>query len=102
MADEPASTSSVFRSTLFWLAWLLLAISLLIPAPAGSIGSGIPGGSALHVYDMAAAWNVATPGSPGGLRIWQEALLALALYSNVAFIIMPYMLRVANVSSTCK
>ncbi len=90
------------RRTLFWLAWLLLAISLLLPAPAGSTGASMLGGSALNVYTRAIAWSEAAPGSPGSLDLPRMAILALALYSHVMFIIMPYMLRVRSVSAICK
>ena len=100
--EAPANTSFAMRRVLFWLAWLLLALSLALPAPDGSIGAHIIGGSAFHVYDQAMTWNAAVPGSADDLGFGRSALLALALYSNVVFIIMPYMLRVRSVAATCK
>jgi uncharacterized membrane protein YgcG len=102
MSDEPARALIVARRTLFWLAWLLLALSLLIPAPTGTTGASTLGGSALNVYAQAIAWSEAAPGSPGSLGLLRVTTLALALYSHVMFIIMPYMLRVRSVSAICK
>lgn len=86
MADTPAKTPFSIRRWLFRLAWLLLAVGLLIPAPSGLPGAGVFGISALYVYAKATAWSAAAPGSPGSLGFAQAAILALALYSNIAFI----------------
>ncbi len=102
MSDEPARALIVARRALFWLAWLLLALGLLMPAPVGSIGANTLGGSALNVYTQAIAWSEAAPGSPGSLGLLRATILALTLYSHVMFIIMPYMLRVRSVSAVCK
>jgi uncharacterized membrane protein YgcG len=102
MADLPATSTFPFRRALFWLAWLLLLASLLLPAPASLAAFGTIGGSAHYVFVLANGWSVATPGTAGSLRFGQAALLGLALYSNVVFIIMPYMLRVTSVSVTTK
>jgi uncharacterized membrane protein YgcG len=101
--DEPATDISfVMRRALFWLAWLLLSASLLIPAPSGTPGPDTIGGSALYVYGLAVGWSQAAPGSPGHPGFLRVAMLALALYSNVVFIIMPYMLRVRSVAITTR
>jgi len=102
MTYPPANPPFPFRRVLLWLAWLLFAASLLIPAPPGRFGANTVGGSALYMYGQAGAWSEATPGSPDHLGFLRVAMLALALYSNVIFIIMPYMLRVRSVSITCK
>ncbi len=92
MTDAPAKNFYPVRTWLFRLAWLLLAVSLLIPAP------GLPfadpsGFSAVHVYRMAVAWTAAAPGSALGLSFWPGAVLALALYSNIAFLYSLYLPR---------
>jgi uncharacterized membrane protein YgcG len=90
VTDAPAKNFYPVRTWLFRLAWLLLAVSLLIPAP------GLPfadpnGFSAVQVYRMAAAWNTAAPGSALSLGFWQGAVLALALYSTIAFLYSLYL-----------
>jgi uncharacterized membrane protein YgcG len=102
MADNPAALAIVSRRSLFWLAWILLAASLLIPAPAGSFAGNAFGVSAFYVLGKAIVWSEAVPGSPGSLDAWRAAILALALFSNVAFIFTSYMRRVRNVSVSCK
>jgi len=88
--EAPANTSFVLRRVLFWLAWLLFALSLVLPAPEGLIGANFIGGSAFHVYDRALAWSATVPGSADDPGFGRSALLGLALYSNVVFVIMPY------------
>ena len=102
MADAPAKAPFVSRRSLFWLAWALLAISVLIPAPAGSVVGGAFGVSGFYVFGKAVVWSEAVPGSPGSLGFWRGAILALALYSNVAFIFTPYMRHVRSVSVSWK
>ena len=92
----------VSRRSLFWLAWILLAISLSIPAPAGSFVGGTFGVSGFYVFGKAVVWSEAVPGSPESLGFWRGAILTLALFSNVAFIFMPYMRHVRGVSITWK
>jgi uncharacterized membrane protein YgcG len=102
MAEAPTAGSFVSRRSLFWAAWVLLAASLLIPAPAGSFAGNAFGLSAFYVLGKAVIWSEAAAGSPGSLDFWREAVLALALFSNVAFIFTSYMRRVRSVSVTCK
>jgi len=90
VTDAPAKNFYPVRTWLFRLAWLLLAVSLLIPAP------GLPfadphGFSAVQVYRMAVAWNAAAPGSALSLGFWQGAVLALALYSTIALLYSLYL-----------
>src|SRR5664279_2609750 len=84
--EASATTSFVLRRVLFWLTWLLLGLCLALPAPEGSVGANVLGGSALHVYGRAMAWNAAVPGSADDPRFARSALLALALYSNVCLL----------------
>jgi len=102
MADALATGSFVSRRSLYWLAWILLAASLLIPAPAGSFAGNAFGISAFYVIGKAVVWSEALPGSPGSLDPWREAILTLALFSNVAFVFTSYMRRVPSVSVACK
>jgi hypothetical protein len=46
MTDAPAQASFAFRRSLFGLAWIMLAVGLLMPGPAGSFGAETVGGSA--------------------------------------------------------
>jgi uncharacterized membrane protein YgcG len=91
MADTPSKTPTSIRRWLFRLAWFLLVVSLFIPAPSGLSVTGPFGISALYVYASAAAWCAAAPGSAGALGFAQGAVLALALYSNIAFIYALYL-----------
>jgi len=91
MADVPAKPTFVSRRWLFRLAWTLLAASLVFPAPSESPVEGPLRISALHVYGRAVAWSQAAPGSPGGLGFWADAALALALFSNIAFLYASYL-----------
>ena len=102
MADAAASRSFAFRRWLLWLAWLLLATNLLIPPPSGALAGNTFGVSAVYIYGKAVVWSEAIPGSPDSLGFWRRAILALALFSNVAFIFMPYMRRVRSLSITWK
>ena len=102
VAKAPATASFVSRRSLFWLAWVLLAISLLIPAPAGSFVGGAFGVSGFYVFGKAAVWSDAVPGSPESPGFWRGAILALALFSNIVFVYMAYMRRVRDLSITWK
>jgi len=102
MADTVAAPSFVSRRSLFWLAWVALVASLLIPAPAGSFAGNAFGVSAFYVLGKAIVWSEAVPGSPGSLDPWRGAILTLALFSNVAFIFTSFMRRVRSVSIACK
>jgi uncharacterized membrane protein YgcG len=86
MANAPAKSSFIPRRLMFRLAWLLVAISLLVPAPAGSLVEGQLGISAIYLYGKALAWSSALPGSPGSLGLLQAAILSLALFSHIAFL----------------
>jgi hypothetical protein len=57
-----AGTEFVSRRSLFWLAWILLATGLLIPAPAGSFAGNAFGISAFYVIGKAVVWSEAVPG----------------------------------------
>lgn len=102
MADAPASGSFAFRRWLLPVAWILLALSLLIPPPAGSFAGDAFGVSASYVYGKAIVWSEALPGSPASLGFLRCAILALALFSNVAFLFMPMMVHVRCVSIAWK
>lgn len=102
MPDAPANAHFISRRTLFRLAWLLLAISLLIPVPSGLSAPGSIGISAVYVYGMAMAWARATPGTPAALTLWQAGILALALYSNMVFVYSLYLPAEVRVSMTWK
>jgi uncharacterized membrane protein YgcG len=91
MAEASASTTFSLRRWLFRLAWLLLVGSLLVPAPAGLPTVGPLGISAAYVYAQALAWNAEVPGAPGSLGFWAETILALALYSHIAFVYALYL-----------
>jgi uncharacterized membrane protein YgcG len=91
MADAPATESHPSRRWLFRLAWVLLAASLLYPAPSDSPFAKPLGISALHVYGTAAAWGDAVPGSAGAIGFWAGAVLTLALFSNIAFLYTLYL-----------
>lgn len=85
MADAPAKAPFLSRHKFFWLAWLLFVISLLIPTPSGP-GANMLGGSAVEVYGKALDWSKATPGTAGALSMTQVTVLALALFTHVAFL----------------
>jgi uncharacterized membrane protein YgcG len=91
MADGPAEESHPVRRWLFRLAWVLLAASLLYPAPSDSPFARTLGISALHVYGTADAWCDAAPGSVGAIGFWAAAVLTLALFSNIAFLYALYL-----------
>ncbi len=94
--------SSAARRWLIRAAWALLAVSLLIPAPSGSFVGGAFGISAFYVFGKAVVWSEAAIGSPDSLGFWPAAILALAMFSNVAFVFAPYLQRCRSVSSTWK
>ena len=98
MADAPSTASFAFRRWLLRSAWILLAISLLIPPPAGSFVDDGVGVSAFYVYNNAVVWSEALPGSPASLGFWRGAILALAIFSHVAFLFIPMMLHVRSIS----
>ncbi|MEO8751197.1 MAG: TPM domain-containing protein [Casimicrobiaceae bacterium] len=100
--DAPVTPSFISRRSLFWLAWVLLAISLLLPAPAGSFVNGASGISAFYVFGKAVVWSEAAPGSAGDLGLFRAAMLTLALLSNIAFLFTAYMRRVRSVSVAWK
>ena len=102
MADPPAKAVLVSRRWLFWLAWLLLAISLLFPVPSGFPVAGPVGISALYIYGRSLAWSQAVPGTAAALSFWREAILALALYSNIVFVYSLYLPAEARVSAGWK
>ena len=91
MADAPASTSFASRRWLFRLAWVLLAVSLLLPAPAGVPTPGPLGVSAAYLYGQVLAWNAEIPGAAGSLGFWAGAILALALFSHIGFLYTLYL-----------
>jgi len=91
MAEPSAKTPTTARRWLFRLAWLLLLVSLLIPAPSGAALAVPLGISALYVYAKTVAWWATPPGSAGGLGFVQGAVLALALFSNIAFVYALYL-----------
>lgn len=62
-----------------------------MPAPAGVLKAGPLGISVTSVYAQALAWVAATPGTPGSLGVLQVAVLALALFANVAFLYTLYL-----------
>ena len=86
MTDGPTEESHPVCRWLFRLAWVLLAASLLYPAPSDSPFARTLGISALHVYGIAAAWCDAAPGSAGAIGFWAAAVLALAVFSHIAFL----------------
>ena len=100
--DAPATPSFISRRSLFWLAWVLLAVSLLIPAPSGSFVNGASGISAFYVFGKAVVWSEAAAGSTGDLGFWPAAILTLALLSNIAYLFTAYMRRVPSVSIAWK
>ena len=102
MADRPAEESHPVRRWLFRLAWVLLAASLLFPTPNDSRFALPLGISAMHVYGLAAAWCDAAPGSAGAIGFWAAAVLALALFSNIAFLYALYLRDDRGVSVTWK
>lgn len=92
-----------FASTRRWLirlAWVLLATSVLIPAPAGSFVGDVFGISAFYVIGKAVVWSEAAIDAPGSLGFWPAAILALAVFSSVAFVFAPYLQRCRRVSAT--
>jgi len=91
LTDAPAKESHPVRRWLFRLAWVLLAVSLLYPAPPDSPFAQQFGISALHVYGTAAAWCNAVPGSASALGFWAGAALTLALFSNIGFLYALYL-----------
>ena len=76
MADAPANTGSIPRRVFFAIAWLLLAIALLIPTSSGLPGDNSLGGSAVYVYGKAIAWSQARPGTDVSLSLAQIAVAA--------------------------
>ena len=91
MGGTAAITSFPVRRWLFRLAWVLLAASFLVPAPAGLPTAGPLGVSAAYVYAQALAWNSAIAGAPGSLGFVAGAVLALAVYSHIAFVYALYL-----------
>jgi uncharacterized membrane protein YgcG len=102
MTDSAPSPPFAVRLWLVRLAWVLLAISLLIPPPAGSFSGGGFSVSAFYVFGKAIVWSEALPGSPASLGFWRGAVLALALFSQGVCIFVPLMLHVRRVSNTWK
>ncbi len=102
MSDISPPQSSAARRWLVRAAWVLLVVSLLIPAPAGSFVGNEFGISAFYVFGKALVWSEAAIGALGSLGFWPAAILALALFSNVAFVFAPYLQRCRNVSATWK
>ncbi|MEP7329020.1 MAG: TPM domain-containing protein, partial [Betaproteobacteria bacterium] len=102
MSDTSTKSPFISRRTLLRLAWILLALALLIPAPSGSFAGDAFGISAFYVVGKGIVWSEAAPGSPGSLGFWRSALLALALFTNIAYLFAPYLRRCATVSLTWK
>ena len=102
MPGTSNKSSLISPRTLLWLAWILLALALLIPAPAGSFAGDAFGISAFYIVGKGILWSEAGPGSPGSLGFWRSALLALALFSNIIYLFAPYLRRCATLSLTWK
>ncbi len=102
MSDTSPPKHSAARRWLIRAAWMLLATSLLIPAPAGSFAGDVTGISAFYVFGKAVVWSEAAVGVPGSLGFWPAAVLALSMFSNVAFVFAPYLQRSRSVSATWK
>ncbi|MEO8975296.1 MAG: hypothetical protein ABI552_05995, partial [Casimicrobiaceae bacterium] len=62
-----------------------------MPAPAGVLTAGALGISVTSVYAQALAWVAAVPGAPGSLSVLQVAVLALAIFANIAFVYTLYL-----------
>jgi uncharacterized membrane protein YgcG len=74
------------RRTLFWTAWILLAASALLPAPAGSFVGDASGISGFYVLGKVIAWSRAAPGSDASLDFGRVVVITLAAFANVAFL----------------
>jgi uncharacterized membrane protein YgcG len=91
VADAPAKLPLISRRTFFVLAWFLFAVSLLQPTPSELPGAYTLGGSALYVYGKALQWSAALPPSDAALTTAQTGVLALALFSHIAFLYTIYL-----------
>ncbi len=72
------------RRTLFWTAWILLAASVLLPAPAGSFVGDASGISGFYVLGKVIAWSRAPPAA--ALDFGRVVVITLAAFANVAFV----------------
>ena len=99
MANLP---SFVSRRSLYWAAWILLAVSVLLPAPAGSFAGGAWGVSGLYVVGKIAQWSKAAPGSPEALSFAQVVVITLAMFGNIVFAFAPLVRNAVTVSLGCK
>ena len=102
MANTRVSESFINRRSLIWMAWGLLAMSVLMPAPAGSFANDAFGISAFYVLGKAVMWSEALPGSGASLGFLRGALVALAAFSNIAFVCASFLRDQRDASITWK
>ena len=107
------------RRSLFLAAWGLLLASVFIPAPSGFFPAGADGmsgikllgedilgggggGSGRWVVGKVILWSKAAPGTDAALGFWHVALLTLAFFANISFLIGLLLLNCQRVSPACK
>ena len=107
------------RRSLFLAACGLLLASVFIPAPSGFFPAGVDGMSGIKllgedllgggggasgrwVIGKVIFWNKAAPGTDAALGFWQVALLTLAFFANISFLIGLLLLNCQRVSPAWK
>src|SRR5260370_42598908 len=91
-AMTPESTSTWVsrqihsRAAMFWLAWILFAVSLGLPAPRSFYPDRSSVGAGMFVFGMAGVWSRDYPAGFDTVQFAGLLLFVLSLFSNVIFI----------------
>src|SRR5216684_261284 len=100
----PESASTWFprqlhsRTAMFWLAWILFAVSLGLPAPKSFYPDRSSGGAGMFVVGMAGVWSLDYPAGFDTAQFTGLLLFVLSLFSNVIFIFTLLARRIPRVS----
>ncbi len=88
------------RASLYRLAWILWAASLVCPSPGGSVNGGGYYPTAFYMLAYVIRPE-AMPAFHRGLDPWRVAIFALGLFSNSAFLFTPFIRLCTRVSTGC-
>src|SRR3954469_23703334 len=87
MSNDKASIARPLRSraSMFWLAWIFFAVSLVLPAPRSFYPDHSSVGAGMFVIGMAGVWAGRYPAGFDGVHFAGLLVFVLSLFSNVVF-----------------
>jgi len=88
------------RASLYRLAWILWAASLVCPSPGGSVNGGSYYPTAFYMLAYVIRPE-AMPAFHRGFDPWRVSIFTLGLFSNSAFLFTPFIRFCTRVSSGC-